>query len=131
MTANPDLEDKARLIGSIFSTQVSSVPVAHTQLLSAMLFAFGPTSEVVIVGDAEATDTIAMLEALTLNYNPNKVTLFRPLGNQKPSITELAEFTESQTSIEGKATAYVCKNYTCSAPTTDINKMLTLLKNRG
>ena len=131
MTANPDLEDKARLIGSIFSTQVSSVPVGHTQLLSAMLFAFSPASEVVIVGDAEAADTIAMLEALTLNYNPNKVTLFRPLGNQKPSITELAEFTESQTSIEGKATAYVCKNYTCSAPTTDINKMLTLLKNRG
>jgi len=105
--------------------------MGHTQLLSAMLFAFGPASEVVIVGDPEAADTIAMLEVLNLNYNPNKVTLFRPLGNQKQLITEIAEFTASQTSIEGKATAYVCKNYTCSAPTTDINKMLTLLKSRG
>jgi len=126
MTANPDLEEKARLIGSAFSSQVSSVPVGHTQLLSAMIFAFGPAYEVVITGDAEAADTIAMLEVLNLNYHPNKVTLFRPIGNQKPS-----EFTKSQTSIDGKATAYVCKDYACSPPTTDINEMLTLLKNRG
>lgn len=131
MTANPDLEEKARLIGSAFSSQVSSVPVGHTQLLSAMIFAFGPAYEVVITGDAEAAETIAMLEALNLNYHPNKVTLFRPIGNQKPSITELAEFTKSQTPIDGKATAYVCKDYTCSAPTTDINEMLTLLQTRG
>ena len=128
MTANPDLEDKARLIGSAFSNQVSSVPMGHTQLLSAMLFAFGPAYEVVVTGEADAADTIAMLEVLNLNYYPNKIILFRPLGNQKPSITELAEFTESQTPIDGKATAYVCKDYTCSAPTTDVNKMLTLLK---
>ncbi len=96
-----------------------------------MIFAFGPAYEVVITGDAEAADTIAMLEALNLNYHPNKVTLFRPIGNQKPSITELAEFTKSQTPIDGKATAYVCKDYTCSAPTTDINEMLTLLQTRG
>lgn len=130
MTANPDLEEKARLIGSAFSSQVSSVPVGHTQLLSAMIFAFGPAYEVVITGDAEAAETIAMLEALNLNYHPNKVTLFRPIGNQKPSITELAEFTKSQFPIDGKATAYVCKDYTCSAPTTDINEMLTLLQTR-
>jgi uncharacterized protein YyaL (SSP411 family) len=131
MTANPDLEEKARLIGSAFSSQVSSVPVGHTQLLSAMIFAFGPAYEVVITGDAEAAETIAMLEVLNLNYHPNKITLFRPIGNHKPSITELAEFTKAQTPIDGKATAYVCKDYTCSAPTTDINEMLTLLQTRG
>lgn len=131
MTANPNLEEKARFIGSAFSSQVNSVPVGHTQLLSAMIFAFGPAYEVVITGDAEAADTIAMLEAINLNYHPNKVILFRPVGNQKPSITELAEFTKSQTPIDGKATAYVCKDYTCSAPTTDINEMLTLLQTWG
>jgi uncharacterized protein YyaL (SSP411 family) len=128
MTSNPDLEDKARLIGSAFSNQVRSVPMGHTQLLSAMLFAFGPAYEVVITGETKAADTVAMLEALNLNYHPHKVTLFRPLISQKPSITELAEFTESQTPIDGKATAYVCKDFTCSAPTTDINEMLELLK---
>ena len=131
MTSNPDLEDKARLIGSAFSNQVRSVPMGHTQLLSAMLFAFGPAYEVVITGEAKAADTEAMLEALNLNYHPNKVTLFRPIGIQKPAIAELAEFTESQTPIDGKATAYVCKDYTCSAPTTDINEMLKLLKTGG
>ena len=131
MTANLNLEVKARLIASAFSNQVSSVPVGHTQLLSAMLFAFGPAYEVVITGDAEAADTMAMLEALNLNFNPNKITLFRPVDNEKPSITELAKFTKSQIPIDGKATAYVCKDYTCSAPTTDINKMLTLLQTRG
>jgi len=42
-------------------------------------------------------------------------------------IAKLAEFTKNQPSIEGKATAYICTNYNCQPPTTDINKMLELL----
>jgi len=33
-------------------------------------------------------------------------------------------------SINGRATAYVCMNYNCKLPTTDIDKMLQLLNVR-
>ena len=128
MTASPELEGKARLIGSAFSDQVTPVPMGYTQLLSAMIFAFGSTYEVVITGDAEGDDTKSMLDALNSAYIPNKVILFRPIDDKGSIIDGLAEYTTNQNSIDGKATAYVCKNYTCSAPTTDINEMLNLLQ---
>ena len=128
MTANPELEEKARLIGSAFSDQVAPTPMGYTQLLSAMIFALGSTYEVVITGDPEGDDTKSMLDALNRTYIPNKVTLFRPIGEKESIIEGLAKYTANQNSIDGKATAYICKNYTCSAPTTDINEMLNLLQ---
>jgi uncharacterized protein YyaL (SSP411 family) len=128
MTASPELEEKARLIGSAFSNQVAPTPMGYTQLLSAMIFALGSTYEVVITGDPEGDDTKSMLDALNRTYIPNKVTLFRPIGEERSLIEGLAEYTANQNSIDGKATAYVCKNYTCSAPTTDINEVLKLLQ---
>ncbi|GAF75181.1 unnamed protein product, partial [marine sediment metagenome] len=101
MTANPDFEDKARDIGRAFSGQVSQAPLGYTGLLSALLFAFGPTYEVVIAGDPDADDTKAMLKALKREYFPNQVTLFRPSEDTGSSILHLAEFIENQVPIDG------------------------------
>ena len=128
MTANTDLEDKAIAIGRAFSEQVNRAPMGHAQLLSAMMFAFIPTFEVVIVGRPGADDTQTMLKALQQNYSPNKVVLFRPMELSTPSIIDFASFTEFQTAIDGKATAYVCEKHACNAPTTDVGKMLELLQ---
>ncbi len=70
-----------------------------------------------------------MLKSLQKKYSPNKAVLFRPTDEEKPAIVALAEFTEFQKSIDGKATAYVCQNYACKAPTTDIKEMLKSLQN--
>lgn len=127
LTANSDLEEKAAKIGRAFSGSVKQSPSAHTQLMVALDFGIGPCYEVVIAGNATAEDTKAMVKALRTRFLPNKVVLLNP-GEQKSSeIAQLAEFTKNQSSIEGKATAYVCLNYNCKLPTTDINKMLELL----
>jgi len=39
----------------------------------------------------------------------------------------LAPFTKDLTTIDGKATAYVCRNYMCNLPTIDVQKMLEQL----
>jgi uncharacterized protein YyaL (SSP411 family) len=67
-----------------------------------------------------------MVKALRTRFLPNKVALLNPSDQESPAIAQLAEFTKNQPSIEGKATAYVCLNYNCKLPTTDINKMLEL-----
>ena len=53
-----------------------------------------------------------------------------PDERKSPEIAKLAEFTKNQSSIDGRATAYVCMNYNCKLPTTDIDKMLQLLNVR-
>jgi len=130
MTATPDLEEKAARIGDAFSGSVKQSPSAHTQLMVALNFGIGPCYEVVIAGKKQAEDTRAMIKALRTRFLPNKVMLLNPDGRESPEIAKIAEFTKNQSSIEGKATAYVCLNYSCKSPTTDINKMLELLNAR-
>jgi uncharacterized protein YyaL (SSP411 family) len=130
MTANSGLEEKAARISSAFSRSVKQLPSAHTQLMVALDFGIGPCYEVVIAGKAEAEDTKAMVRAIRTRFLPNKVVLLNPDERESPEIAKLAEFTKNQSSIDGRATAYVCMNYNCKLPTTDINKMLELLNGR-
>ena len=71
-----------------------------------------------------------MVEALRGQFAPNKVVLFRPSGEDRPEISNLAPFTRFQRSIDGRATAYVCRDYACELPVTDSEQMLRLLQRR-
>jgi uncharacterized protein YyaL (SSP411 family) len=127
ITADAELEKKADRISKVFAQNVKSVPSAHTMLMSALDFAIGPSYEIVIVGDPKSQDTKEMLAEIGKIFLPNKVVLLRPEGEQ-PEILKIAEFTKTQKSLNGKATAYVCLNYLCKSPTTDPQQMLKLLK---
>ncbi|MFX1486475.1 MAG: thioredoxin domain-containing protein [Promethearchaeota archaeon] len=127
MTGSTDYEDKAAQIARTFSGNVAMAPEAYTHLMSALDFAVGPSYELVLVGNSEAEDTKAMSKAVRERFIPNKVVLFRPADIESPEIAELASFTAPLSTLGGKATAYVCKNYRCDLPTTSIEKMLELL----
>jgi uncharacterized protein YyaL (SSP411 family) len=126
MTANAGFEEKAAQIGMAFSGTIWQAPRAYTQMMAALDFGFGPTSEVVIAGDAGAEDTKYMLDALRREFLPGKVVILRPGDDSE--IISLAEYARDLTSIEGIATAYVCKNYSCRLPVTDAGKMMELLR---
>ncbi|MBE9503367.1 MAG: thioredoxin domain-containing protein [Proteobacteria bacterium] len=128
LTVNTGFEEKAATIGRAFSAKVNASPSAYTQLISAVDFAMGPSYEVVIVGDANSEDTKEMLKTLGRAYIPNKVVLHRPTDQESSEIAELAEYAIYHKSIGGKATAYVCLNYQCNMPTTEVDEMLTMLK---
>ena len=126
--ANSHLEERAMEIGRAFSKAVNQFPSGYTQFLVAVDFGIGPSYEVVIVGKSEGEDTREMLEALRSRFIPNKVTVFRPTEIESPRIDELAEYAKYQVSLDGKATAYVCMNFACQQPTTEVDKMLELIK---
>ena len=125
ITGEVEYEQKAAKLGKAFSETIESGPMAYTLFMIGLDFGIGPSYEVVIVGDPGAKDTKAMIDAVRKNYSPSKVVLTK--GKDDDKITEIADFTKGQSSIEGKATAYVCLNHICNLPTTDINKMLELL----
>lgn len=126
ITADPKLEDRSQGLERAFSNLVGKIPSGYTQFLSALDFGLGPTYQVVITGKHESHDTEHMLEELWAYFIPNKVLVFRPEGKD-PEITTLAKYAKEQVPIEGKATAYVCQNYQCQLPTTEINEMLRML----
>ena len=116
------------MIGSVFSPQVERSPSGYSQLLSAIDFGLGPAHEIVIVGDPESRQTGQMLRKVQQMFLPNKVILFKSTTSSPSLLTEIAPFTETQYAIDGKATAYICQNYVCNAPTSDVAKMTAALK---
>lgn len=126
ITGEVEFEEKAALLGNAFSETIESGPMAYTLFMMGLDFGLGPSYEVVIVGDPESEDTKAMIDAIRKEYSPSKVVLLKE-KEEDAEIIEIAEFTKGQSSIEGKATAYVCLNHVCNLPTTNINKMLELL----
>jgi uncharacterized protein YyaL (SSP411 family) len=122
-----DLEEKAQRAVEAFSGKISQHPAAYTQLLCGLDFAFGPTREVVIAGRRDAPDTRAMFNVLKKGFFPDTVVLFRPIEGSDPEIIKLAPYTKPMEAIGGRATAYVCSNYSCERPTTNPEELRALL----
>jgi uncharacterized protein YyaL (SSP411 family) len=129
MTGDTRWEELAERTASAFAGEIARGPGGSTLLLQAVDFAVGPSYEIVVAGDPEAEDTRTMLRALRSRFLPNKVVLLRPPGDE-PEIGKLAAFTIPQRSIDGKATAYVCRDFACELPTTDVEAMLDLIRSR-
>jgi uncharacterized protein YyaL (SSP411 family) len=125
LTGQSELEEAARRTLAAFGS-AARAPAAHTLYLLALDQALGPSFEAVIAGDPAAPDTRAMLRAFQARYLPHLVLLQRPEG-ESPAIAALAPFTREQKSRAGKATAYVCRNQACRAPTTDVAQALAFL----
>jgi len=127
ISADPTYEDYAQQLGSAAYEAVTQSPGGMTQLLCALDFAVGPSFEVIVVGDKRSDDTQAMTNALNKIFVPNKVVVFKPTDEASPVIEDIADYTRAQSAIDGKATAYVCRNYACDLPTNDVKEMLGLL----
>ena len=127
LAGNSLYEEQAAHLLRACSKTIAEAPLAYTQFMAALDFSLGPSSQVVIVGNPRSGDTITMIETLQGSFIPNKVVMFRSTEEQDPDIIRLAEYTKDLESIEGKATAYVCRDFRCDLPTTDARQMLTLL----
>ena len=115
-------EEKALLLAKTFSESVSGNPVAYTFFLSALGYALGKSTEVVIVGELDGNDTRKMLDSLREFYLPELVLVHKTQGME-----ELASFTTGMNTLNGIATAYVCHNNACDMPTSDVSIMLRLI----
>ncbi|NPD88321.1 MAG: thioredoxin domain-containing protein [Asgard group archaeon] len=129
LTSNPTYEENANKIAEIFAQQVQKMPNAYSFLLLGLDFALGPSFEIVVVGDPDSQETTSMIEELRNQYLPNKVVLFKSTKNEK-EISNIIEILKEYKTIENKPTAYVCQEFVCKNPTTDIDIMLNQLGER-
>jgi uncharacterized protein YyaL (SSP411 family) len=130
LTGNDNYEKKADYLGRVFAENVRANPVAHSLMMVAVDYAVGPTYSLVIAGDTGNEDTNHMLDEIRKQFLPNKSLIFRPTEQLNPEIDKFSNFVQFFDKYEGKATAFVCINKTCKAPTNDINKALEHLSSK-
>ncbi|MEO5989737.1 MAG: thioredoxin domain-containing protein [Candidatus Eisenbacteria bacterium] len=88
------------------------------RLLVAMDLWVHPPRHVVIVGERDAADTCALLEAYTRNAMvPDALVLVDEAS--RASLLQVAPFAAHLPRLDGRATAYVCVDRACRLPVTD------------
>jgi uncharacterized protein YyaL (SSP411 family) len=90
-------------------------PLGFAQWLTALGYALAHPREVAIVGDAEAADTRALLEACATGYRPHQIIALGQPGVEPATVPVL----EGRGQIDGRATAYVCVDFVCRRPVTE------------
>jgi uncharacterized protein YyaL (SSP411 family) len=123
--------DEATRLGRVLAKEVDRAPQAHTHLLSGLDHALGPSGQTVICGDARSEETRLMLSALNKPFLPSNAVVFLRADAEDAVLADIVPGTRNKKCIEGKPTAYVCQNYSCKAPTTEINEMLSALQVRA
>jgi len=87
----------------------------------------GPSAELVIVGDASAPDTRALLEVARRGFHPNRALLVRPPGEDPGLLGRLAPVVRDLRALDGRATAYLCRGLACEQPVTGPEALEALL----
>ncbi len=117
LTNDATYETMANQMAKTFAQEVEGTPEAYTFFLSAFAIFVGPSYSVTIVGDKTQKDTQEMLDALRNHYMPTTTVLLKS--------PDTAGFGYEQ--IEGKATAYVCRDQMCLPATNNTTAMLAQL----
>ncbi|HEY3064099.1 MAG TPA: thioredoxin domain-containing protein [Chloroflexota bacterium] len=115
LTANQDYQRAAQGVFELLREPMVRYPLGFARSLSALDFLLGRPKEIAIFGSLESADTQALLDAVFEPFLPNKVVAGANDGAAPADIPLL----EGRTARNGRATAYVCEQYVCQAPTSD------------
>ncbi|SDN84394.1 hypothetical protein SAMN04487897_105124 [Paenibacillus sp. yr247] len=109
-----------------FAGAVASYPPGHALTLAAIDFAFGEASEIVIAGDPAKPQTQHMLRTVQRQFLPNALLILHPPGPAGEEVRKLIPLVQDKLPLGGQATAYVCQNFACQAPTQDLDELENL-----
>jgi len=126
LTANSDFENFASKMSASFSEIVNKAPSGTTMMLKGINFTQGTSSEIIIVAEEVNAIIDEWMQTLNRAFIPNKVILLKTNQNQN-ELAEIAPFTKDYEIEAGKPLIYVCKNYNCNLPTSDIKTALEML----
>jgi len=120
LTGEQAYAERATRILRAFRDPMGSMASGFSQMLCALDFYLDSPKEVALVGSSRAADTGSLLRVIRRSFVPSKVVAFcEQDGNAATEAARAVPLLEGKTMTAGKATAYVCENFRCKAPTTD------------
>ncbi len=127
MTGSAEYDQKAESTLAAFSGVLAAAPHAMPQMMSAFAFRLDKPRQIVIAGDPDAPDTRALLRTVHERFLPDKILLLADGGAGQKTLAGQNAFLGSVVRLDGKATAYVCEDYACRLPTSDMATLAELL----
>jgi uncharacterized protein YyaL (SSP411 family) len=123
-TDRKDIRGKADAILKCFSGLLAKAGTNFPQMLQAYQFNLYGATEIFVTGKRDESEKI--LKELLKPYLPNKVLVFAE-EHHVQDLSLIIPWIHGRGPKEGKPSVYICRNYQCQLPVTDVKKALQLL----
>ena len=132
LTGNAEHADKAERIIAAFATRATQAPTGFGELLRAAERLASGAQEVAIVGDVDAGDTRALVGVYREAWRPGSVLAVgdaagEPGADAPGTKSHPVPLLHGRPRDDGRATAYVCRNFACERPVTAPQDLRALL----
>ncbi len=115
LTGREDFRLKAERTMRYFAEAMESSPTSHSYMLCALDFWLG-SREIVVVGTRGDPQLQLVLTEIWRRFLPDKV-----LATPDEGVPEIDSLTQGKTSTGGKPTVYICQNFACRSPVTELD----------
>ncbi|MFM8335322.1 MAG: thioredoxin domain-containing protein, partial [Opitutaceae bacterium] len=120
--------ERGRRVLEAFRDTWSRAPHAMPQMLCALELALEPPRHVVIAGDPRAEDFQALAGVVGAKFGPHRAVAAADGGEGQAWLAARAPWIGAMVPVGGRATAYVCEEFSCQAPVTnpvDLERLLS------
>ena len=122
LTGDAAIADQIERTFGTFGGSASMRGRAVPMMLAALSTYHAGMPQIVIVGEPAAADTRALMAVVRRHYMPTAVLV--PVSEaHREALSRLLPWTTSLRQREGRATAYVCHDFSCQTPTTSVDEL--------
>jgi uncharacterized protein len=120
--------ERAKKTIEAFATILLQFPSGMPQMLVAVENSLGKPRQIVIAGKKDSPETKALLKEVHRHFLRNTILILADANEGQKYLGEKNEAIRAMSLVDGKPAAYVCENFTCKAPVTDVKGLSDLLK---
>lgn len=125
LTGDSTFMKRAQELFAVYGQHLIKMPDQFANLLCAADFYLSEGPEIALIINEKDNGWKEMLSAINESYSPNKVVL---VGTEKSASQKNSPaLLKDRKLVDGKPTVYVCRNFTCSKPVTDIEELKKVL----
>jgi uncharacterized protein YyaL (SSP411 family) len=125
LTANRDLESQAYRQFQVFASKVKTIESAHAYFMTALLYSMVPGKDIILAGEEQGNQTKAMIKEINSTYLPFATVVLNTCDER---LNSLNPEIKAHIPLDGKTTAYICENFNCKKPITDLNTFSEQIK---
>lgn len=120
VTGDEGLIAKAETLFKLFKEQLEQTPTGLAQMLCALDFYLSDAMEIAIVGKRDDPETGEIIRTIRDCYIPNKTLVLFDPENDPEELEDSIPLLKGRTANKGKPVVYICKDYVCKAPITEV-----------
>ncbi|XP_046709990.1 spermatogenesis-associated protein 20 isoform X2 [Silurus meridionalis] len=126
LTGRQEWAQRSQQLLTAFSDRLLKVPIALPDMVRGLMAHHYTFKQIIICGQPDAEDTASLIACVNSLFLPYKVLILAD-GNTEGFLYQKLPFLSSLIQQEGKATAYVCQDFTCALPVTCPQELRRLL----